>query len=144
MESNSILDQGLSDEVEITPSVKIALTKSFRWGKTLAITLYIFSGLMILFFLKLATTETRSSVSGGQSFLIAFFLAFIVCTFFSAVNLMGFANRGFLSLKTNNTKILAVCLEHLKNYLKFFGIFVAIIALFFGAFLLLTFLALLT
>lgn len=142
MENNTILDHDLSGELELTPSVKITLKKTFKWGKTLGVALYIFSGLMILFFLKLATTETRSSVGSGQTFLIALFLAFIICTFFSAYNLMGFATRGITNLKTDNNKILLVSIESLKNYFKFFGIFVAIIALFFGSALLLAFLAL--
>jgi hypothetical protein len=141
MEHNSILDQNLSDELELTPSVLITLKKTFKWGKILAVTLYISSGLMIFSFLKLATAETRSSAGGGQSFLIALFLAFIICTFFSAFNLMGFANRGLLSLETNNNKIFSVCIESLNGYFKFFGFFVAIIVLFFGAFFLLAFLA---
>lgn len=141
MENNTILDHDLSGELELTPSVKITLAKTFKWGKTLALALYIFSGLMILFFLKLATAETRSSTDGGQSFIIALFLAFIICTFFSAYNLLGFATRGMTSLKTNNNKILSISIESLKSYFKFFGFFVAIITLFFGSALLLTFLA---
>lgn len=139
MENNNILDHDLSGELELTPSVKITLKKSFKWGKTLATALYIFSGLMILFFLKLASTETRSSAENGQSLFIASFLAFIICTFFSAYNLMGFATRGMNSLKTDNNKLLAVSIESLKSYFKFFGLFVAFIVLFFSTSILLVF-----
>jgi hypothetical protein len=68
MEHNSILDDDLSGELELTPSVKITLAKTFKWGKILATALYIFSGLMIVLFLKLATAETRSSARGGDFF----------------------------------------------------------------------------
>ena len=139
MENNTILDHDFSGELELTPSVKATLANTFKWGKILATALYIFSGLMMVLFLKLATVETRSSAESGQSFLIALYLAFIICTFFSAYNLMGFATRGMISLKTNNNKMLSVSIESLKGYFKFFGIFVAFITLFFGSSVLLAF-----
>ncbi len=144
MENNTILDHDLSGDLELTPSVKTTLETTFKWGKILATALYIFSGLMILLFLKLATIETRSSAGSGQSFLIALFLAFIICTFFSAYNLMGFSTNGMASLKTNNNKILSISIESLKSYFKFFGIFVAFIAIFFGSSVLLAFFAILS
>lgn len=141
MSDLNILDNNLSEDLEITPEVRKALRKTFIWGKILGFTLYLTSGLMILIFLNLATTKTRSS-AGGETFLaIAFFLMFIICTFLSAFHLIGFSNRGNLSLKSNSTKILSVSIEGLKDYFKYFGIFISVIALVFAAMIFLSILA---
>lgn len=143
MNDLNILDTNLSENLEITPAVRKTLKKAFIWGKILGFTLYLTSGLMILIFLNLATTKTRSAADGATFLLIGFFLTFIICMFLSAFHLIGFSNRGTLSLKSNNPKILSVCLEGLKDYFKFFGIFISIFAMLIGAFLLLSILSIL-
>lgn len=131
MDNNNILDLDISDELHLNEAVKTNLKKAFKWGKVLAIMLFIFFGFMVIFYFKLLTTETRQGGSGVQTLSTIVLLAFTVCIFFSAFNLLGFANRGKLSLKSNNNKIFSICIESLKAYFKFYGIFLAIISVFF-------------
>ncbi|MFK7772701.1 MAG: hypothetical protein AB8F94_11200 [Saprospiraceae bacterium] len=130
MENNNILDLDLSDELHINEAVKINLTKAFKWGKVLAIMLFIFFGFMVLFYFKLLTTETRQGGSSVQTLTTIVLLAFTVCIFFSAFNLLAFVNRGIISLETNNNKVFSIAIESLKGYFKFYGIFLSIISIF--------------
>lgn len=131
MENNNILDLDLSDDLNLNEAVKTNLKKAFKWGRILAIMLFIFFGFMVLFYFKLITEETRQGGSGIQTLMTIVLLTFTVCVFFSAFNLLGFSNRGLISLETNNNKILSICIESLTGYFKFYGIFLAIILVFF-------------
>ncbi|MFK8008695.1 MAG: hypothetical protein AB8H03_20215 [Saprospiraceae bacterium] len=131
MENNNILDLDLSDELHLNEAVKTNLKKAFKWGKVLAIMLFIFFGFMVLFYFKLLTAETRQGGSSVQTLITIILLTFTVCLFFSAFNLLGFVNRGMISLDTNNNKVFSICIESLTGYFKFYGIFLSIITVFF-------------
>ncbi len=131
MDNKNILDLDLSDELHLNEAVKTNLRKAFKWGKILAIMLFIFFGFMVLFYFKLLTAETRQAGSSVQTLITILLLTFTICVFFSAFNLLGFANRGMISLETNNNKVFSISIESLKGYFKFYGIFLSIITLFF-------------
>jgi len=131
MEDNNILDHDLPDDLLLNEAVKLNIKKAFKWGKILAVMLFVFSGFMILFYFKLVTTETRRAASGSQTILTIVLLTFIICIFFAAFNLLGFANQGKISLEKNSNKHLSICIESLKAYFKFYGIFLLIITLLF-------------
>lgn len=131
MENNNILDLDLSDELQLNEAVRTNLKKAFKWGRVLAIMLFIFFGFMVLFYFKLLTADTRQAGSSVQTLITIILLTFTVCVFFSALNLLGFANRGMVSLESNNNKVFSICIESLKGYLKFYGIFLSIITIFF-------------
>ena len=59
MENNNILDLDLSDELQLNEAVRTNLKKAFKWGRVLAIMLFIFFGFMAVSYTHLTLPTNR-------------------------------------------------------------------------------------